>query len=800
MSSTFDPETPVESYHPGHPRFVRVGEPIHDSVFVIDADDTGLDVDVEIDQGSRDNLAPRLPDLSVDPENYDADDFEWSVVSTPDESDGDVLSFATSKTEILRYDAEADNAAEFVADVPGEYVLGLDAPDGQHELTLYAFPEGTGAPRPRIELDGEYDETGERFRIESNANLAPSSDADPADLRVEFLADDRDALATADVEIADDGRSATVPVAALDGETARVHAAAYDGHETSVQDSVELDPAGDVFLPNRSPEWIDDAVMYQIFPRSWAGERGKTTFQTLIGGDEETGARGVEYLDELGVDVLWVTPVVPATSAQMDLPPGGPHGYGTLDYLGIAEDLVPESYDDPVAAYADFVEACNERGIKVLFDLVINHAGRWIDQFVDTIAEGDQSVEAGNSATVEAWNEESKYFDWWDRVDSPRYAEDGSQIEAAPRATGFADLQWMPNINYENLAMREYILSVADFWSREVGVDGFRCDVAYGVPHSFWKDVRELVRDNNSEFLLLDETLPTDPAFSENEFDMHYDSYGFTFTAQNVLEEGDGLTDGQERVEHLYDFAADPSNPEQLVEDVLARRDHGVPEHSRVLNAVENHDEQRLLNRTAVDLANPDRDSVTEAEWDDAAKGQRAAFAACVALPGVPMIYYGQERQISRYGEGRVSDPDDRRGRDDDGNVRPEADVRPGGRQRAFMNWEEYDEDHLEFYKGMIDLYHDLDVLHPDAKLSSKPTDDEIDAVLFTRDASERDDVSGPETVLVVVNFESEPVTIGLPEGVESENLAVDDGGSDGRTVTVDTVGVFAVTGTLAEN
>ncbi|MFC7115993.1 hypothetical protein ACFQH2_15040 [Natronoarchaeum sp. GCM10025703] len=145
MSSSFDPETPVESYHPGHTRFVRVGEPIHDSVFVIDADDTALGVDVEIDQGGRDNLAPRLPDLSVDPENYDDDDFEWSVVSTPEESDGEVLSFATSKTEIIRYDAGADNAAEFVADVPGEYVLGLDAPDGQHELTLYAFPEGTGA-------------------------------------------------------------------------------------------------------------------------------------------------------------------------------------------------------------------------------------------------------------------------------------------------------------------------------------------------------------------------------------------------------------------------------------------------------------------------------------------------------------------------------------------------------------------------------------------------------------------------------------------------------------------------------
>ncbi len=803
MSSSFDPETPVESYHPGHPRFVRVGEQIRDSVFVIDADDTGLDVAVETDQRGRDNLAPRLPELDTDPENYDAADFEWSVVSAPDDSDGDVLSFATSTTAIPRYDAKKDNVAEFEADAPGEYVLGLEAPDGYHELTLYAFPEGNDAPRPRIELDGEYDEGGTEFRIESNAALAPSSDADPGDLSVEFIADDRDALATDSIEIADDGRSATVPLDALEDDPVRVHAAAYDGQEMSVQDSIELLPEGSVSLPNRAPEWIEDAVMYQIFPRSWAGSRGETTFETLISGDEGTGARGIDYLEELGVDVLWVTPVVPATSAQLDLPPGGPHGYGTLDYMGIAEDLVPEGYDDPVAAYADFVEACNERGIKVLFDLVINHAGRWIDQFVDTIAEGDKIVPVEGHperSVVTEWNEDSKYFDWWDRVEVPRYADDGTQLEAAPRATGFADLQWMPNINYENLAMREYILAVADFWSREVGVDGFRCDVAYGVPHSFWKDVRELVRHNDSEFLMLDETLPTDPDFSENEFDMHYDSYGFTYTAQNVLEGGDGLTDGQERVRALYDFSDEPGNPEQLVADVLARRDHGIPDYSLVLNAVENHDEQRLLNRTAVDLADPDHDAVSDAEWDEAAKGQRAAFAACVTLPGVPMLYYGQERQISRYGQGRVSDPDDRRGRDDDGNIKPESDVRPGGRQRAFMNWEEYDETHLEFYKGLIELYHDLDVLHPDAELIRQSPDKEFDGVQFIRDASEQSGVSGPETVLVVVNFEPEPVTIDLPEVVEPENLVtVDDGTANGRTVAIDTVGVFEVSGPLGE-
>jgi len=794
MSSLFDPQTPVESHHPGHPRFVQVGERIHDSVFVIDADTTGTDVDVDIEHGGRDNLAPRLTELSVDPDNYDPEEFEWSVVSTPADSDGDVLSFATDDTEIPRYDAGYDHAAEFEADVPGEYVLGLDAPDGHHELTLYAFPKGTDAPLPRIELDGEYDADAREFRIESNATLAPSSDAEPEDIRVEFLADDRDALSTENIEIGADARTATVPVDALAGEPARVHAAAFDGQAASAQDSIELDPAGDVHLPNRPPEWIDDAVMYQIFPRSWAGERGATTFETLIEGDEETGARGVEYLDELGVDVLWVTPVVPATSAQMDLPPGGPHGYSTLDYLGIAEDLVPEGYDDPVEAYADFVEACNDHGIAVLFDLVINHAGRWIDQFVDTIAEGDQSVEAGDSATVEAWNEDSKYFDWWDRVDVPRYDEDGTQIEAAPRATGFADLQWMPNINYENLAMREYILAVADFWSGEVGVDGFRCDVAYGVPHSFWKELREVVRANNSDFIMLDETLPTDPKFSENEFDMHYDSYGFTYTVQNILEDGDGLTENQQEMSDQYEFPEDPGNPDQLVEDILTRRDHGIPDHSRVINAVENHDEQRLLNRTAVDLADPDHDAVTDEEWEAAAKGQRAAFAACVTLPGVPMLYYGQERQISRYGEGRVTDPDDHRGRNDDGSVIAHADVRPGGRQRAFMNWDEYDEAHLEFYRALIDLYHDLDVLGPDADVRLQSTDENVNAVAFTREAGEAADVSGPRSVLVVVNFESEPVRMDLPVSVDTENLvAIDDTTADGQTVSVDTVGVFEI-------
>ena len=103
----FDPQTPVESYHPGPPRFVTVGDQIRDPVFVLRSDTTRLDMDADIDphDHGRDNLSPRLPEISATPTEYDPENFKWSVDSVPEESDGDVLSFATSTTAVPRYDA-----------------------------------------------------------------------------------------------------------------------------------------------------------------------------------------------------------------------------------------------------------------------------------------------------------------------------------------------------------------------------------------------------------------------------------------------------------------------------------------------------------------------------------------------------------------------------------------------------------------------------------------------------------------------------------------------------------------------
>ncbi|MFP9061570.1 glucodextranase DOMON-like domain-containing protein [Natrialbaceae archaeon A-chndr2] len=754
----------IDTFHPGHPRFVHVGEKLWNSAFV------GPEL-----IGGRDNLAPSVPAAEADTENYAPEDFEWSISSKPDDSEAELTYQSSLDPDQPRYDEGRDNVTEFEADVPGTYVLELEGPDGTHELTIYAFPEpdsAAGGP-PRIELEGEYDDG--TFTIGTNAALAPNSQASRDALEVVFLADDRDALSTDDIETDADALTGQVDVDALEGEAARVHAVVTDGNHQSVLDTIELEPDGEISLPNRAPEWMEDGVMYQIFPRSWSGERGETTFEDLID--------GVDYLDELGVDAVWMTPVVPAESVDKlfgnnnlsgfqedELPGGGPHGYDTNDYFGVAEDLAFDGMD-PVEAYTAFVDACHERDIKVVFDLVINHAGRGHPFFQDTIAEQGTEPPAPDweYPPVEAWNEDSKYFDWWDRLEAP-VTHDGEVVDPAPQTTGFWGLRVMPNWNFDNVAVREHFLAVAEFWSGEVGVDGFRCDIAWGAPHSIWKDIREVVRDNDSEFLMLDEAIPKDRTFSENEFDMHFDTDGFTTTTHDVA---NGL--------------ASPSN---LYDDVRARQEDGFPEYSLLLNAVENHDEHRLLNQTVADIYNPNHDELTDEDWEAGATLQRACWAAGVTLPGVPFVYYGQERQISRYGEGRHLGEDDPRGIAADGSVDIGADVRPGGRQRAFMNWDEYDEDHFEFYKDLIDTYHEIDVLKNDAALVGEWYDSDDRVLVFGRDGSHLSEVSGPERAVVIVNFETDGLaTVELRSEVLSTDVISGDDiavSSDDERTTVD--------------
>ncbi|MGM0591812.1 MAG: alpha-amylase MalA [Halobacteriota archaeon] len=543
-------------HHPGPPRFVTVGDAVE--------------------------LAPRNP---VPEASY-----EWHVARAPPASDARLG------------DAPVEHV---VVDAPGRYVFALDAPDGRHELTVRAFSEsgrlgtvdsdaldsptmtgfasGSALPpargddasvygglhestarrsgRPRIRLDGDVD--GPEVVVRADPRLPPTTaDAGHArghrrreGLSVEFLLDDRDDLDAADASV--EGSTLRIPVARLPTVT-RVHAVAVadatgdaDGH--SVADTVRIEcDGGDVRVtrPNDPPAWTTDATLYEVYVRGFATDvTADSTFEAL-----ETR---LDHLDALGVDCLWLTPVLQNDDA--------PHGYNITDFFAIAEDLGTRR------EYEAFVEAAHDRGMRVLFDLVLNHSARDHPFFRDAYR-----------------NPESAYRDWYEWQDS---GEPGT----------YFDWEKIANFDFDALDVRRYLLDVVDEWAGLV--DGFRCDMAWAVPRTFWQELRDRVKDRDGDFLLLDETIPYVADFHEGMFDVHFDT-----TLYFVLRQ---VGRGDEPADAILDA-------------IDQRATVGFPDHAAFMLYQENHDETRYLVECGVDAA-------------------MASAGALFTLPGVPMLYGGQE-------------------------------------------------------------------------------------------------------------------------------------------------------------
>ncbi|QCC50762.1 alpha-amylase family glycosyl hydrolase [Halapricum salinum] len=713
-------------HHPGPPRFVTVGD------------------DVE--------LAPRRPESDAD--------FAWSIAERPDDSEATV---GNSAVEHL------------VPDEPGVYRLELGAPDGTHELTVRAFEDVTrpfrleydaaelpehdpgdvwvtttfndfrvgelepeliddtyvyeddvspgrynyaitvgddfmggdwgsivvdGPERPRVRLDARVESSAddEEIVIEADAMPGPHSDADPEDLDVEFYVDDRDrealcASASASEASGDgltvDGHEARCSLDAVDDQL-RVHAVTV-GERPGVSDTVRIESDGSVARPNEPPEWLDGATMYEIYVRSFVGDSG-VTFERL----EER----VPYLEWLGIDVLWLTPILESRSAaQGEDAEHGPHGYDIVDYFDVAPDLGTR------ADFESFVDSCHDAGIHVLFDLVINHTSREHPAFQQSargVAEYDDWftwVDADDAFVSEDVREQSTgdvervydhYFDWWT----------------------------LPNLNYDSLAVREHVLDIVDEWADTV--DGFRCDVAWGVPHGFWKEVRQRVKTEHSavdgDFLLLDETVPRDPHYGELEFDLHYDT-GHYYGLREIGR-------GERPADDLLDVAESPA--------VDGIREDYVP-----MRYVDNHDEDRYVEECG-------RDALV------------AAVTATFALPGVPMVYYGQETGLRE--------------------------------TRADMNWVNGDRALSRRVKSLIDLRASTAAL-VDGSVEAVDCDvsvgDDERVTAFARD-------DGEQRLVVVLHFGEGTAEVELSGPVGETDLVTGEPVAEGTTISVANAVVLA--------
>lgn len=236
------------------------------------------------------------------------------------------------------------------------------------------------------------------------------------------------------------------------------------------------------------PDWVRAAVVYQIFPDRFcngdpSGDppghmdwNARPATREPAGGDLAGIRQRLGYLQELGINCIYLTPIFAAPAY---------HKYDTTDYFRV----------DPAfgsnAAFADLVAEAHGAGTRVILDAVFNHSGSTWFAFRDVVEQGADSPYAG-------WFYELREFP----VD-----------EARINYETFADrVASMPKLDTANPDCADYLLKVAEHWIRAAGIDGWRLDVANEVDHRFWRRFRDRVKAANPQAFIIGEVWhdPTD--------------------------------------------------------------------------------------------------------------------------------------------------------------------------------------------------------------------------------------------------------------------------------------------------
>lgn len=238
----------------------------------------------------------------------------------------------------------------------------------------------------------------------------------------------------------------------------------------------------------RVPDWVQDAVVYNIFPDSFASahrtislkpaqlEHNGQSVRGKLGGTLRGVTENVDYLKDLGVNCVYLNPIFAA---------GEYHKYDLLDYFHV----------DPVfggdEAFREMVDTLHANGIRVIIDGVFNHCGWYFFAFDDVVRN----------------QENSPYRDWFYHLEFP--AKRPETPEEYPTYACFAYERMMPKLDTANPEVRDYFCKVGRYWVEEFGIDGWRLDVASEVDDGFWRAFRKAVKSVNPDALLIGEVWET---------------------------------------------------------------------------------------------------------------------------------------------------------------------------------------------------------------------------------------------------------------------------------------------------
>lgn len=217
------------------------------------------------------------------------------------------------------------------------------------------------------------------------------------------------------------------------------------------------------------PEWLRDAVIYQVFVDRFAPTGGRpfgspATPAGFYGGSLRGVIEHLDHIEELGATCIWLSPLFPSPSH---------HGYDATDYTHVEPRLGTEN------DLRELIAAAHGRGIRVILDYAVNHVSWKHPAFRKARADRDSP--------------EARWFTftrWPDQYLS------------------FFGVQDHPQIDSDDPGARAYMIDSARHWL-DLGVDGFRCDYANGPSHAFWSAFRAATREAKPDSITLGEVVET---------------------------------------------------------------------------------------------------------------------------------------------------------------------------------------------------------------------------------------------------------------------------------------------------
>ncbi|MEO5618186.1 MAG: alpha-amylase family glycosyl hydrolase, partial [Candidatus Eisenbacteria bacterium] len=377
-----------------------------------------------------------------------------------------------------------------------------------------------------------------------------------------------------------------------------------------------------------SPADWRDLVVYQIFTdRFMNGDPANDAIEgsfnpasgtAIHGGDFAGIEQRLDYIQHLGAEAIWISPVVVNANAEY-------HGYAARDFFTIAPHL------GGLPALRSMINAAHARGIYVILDVVTNHMGDLINSSQSPYPQ----FKYPGTYTLKWRNAGKRYAGFFD--DLTKFHAHGEIQDYAPPEEEFGELAGLDDLNTEDPTVVAKLVEAAEFLIDSTDCDGFRIDTVKHVPMPFWQQWTPVVRAHavaagKSDFFMYGEVF--DGSDTKNgsytgtmgggvfklDATLYFPMY---FTTNRVFREAEN--------------AGSPAVPGEISARYFYLDQYDVTARERLVNFLDNHDVARFMGYGS---------------WADKDESRlRAALGFQLTTRGVPVVYYGTEQSFDGGGD-----------------------------------------------------------------------------------------------------------------------------------------------------